>query len=442
MIKLSDHFNYKRLFRFTLPSISMLLFLSIYGVVDGFFVSNYVGKISFSALNFVMPFLMFLGFIGFLFGTGGSALIAKTLGEGDRSRANKIFSLLIYVSIICGIIFTIAGFILLPNVAEFLGADGEFLEQSIIYGRIVILALTFDILQVEFQTLFVTAEKPQLGFYMTVAAGLINIFLDAIFIVGFDFGIEGAATATAISQFFGGVIPFIYFTRPNSSLLRLTKTNFDLNVLIKTCSNGVSELMSTVSMSIVGTLYNVQLLKYAGEDGVAAFGILMYINFMFHSIFIGYSVGSAPLISYHFGAKNYYELKNLLKRSFVMIAVFAILMFTSAEIFARSLAMIFVSYDQNLLEMTVHAFRIYSFAFLLAGFTIFTSSFFTALNDGVTSAIISFLHMMVFETSAILILPLIFGLNGIWFSMIVAEFMAIIISILFLKKYRSKFKYY
>ena len=419
----------------------MLVFLSIYGIVDGFFVSNYVGKIEFSALNFIMPFLLFIGFIGFLFGSGGSALIAKTLGEGNRIKANRIFSLLIYTSIVCGIILTILGFILIPHVSEFMGAEDELLEQSVLYGRIVLLALTADILQVEFQTLFITAEKPKYGFYMTVIAGFVNIILDAIFIIVFEFGLAGAAAATALSQCVGGIIPLIYFSRPNLSLLRLTKTNFDVNTIFKTCTNGASELMSSISMSIVGTLYNVQLLKYAGEDGVAAFGILMYINFMFQSIFIGYSVGSAPIVSYHYGAKNHSELKNLLKLSFITIGFFAILMFIFAEIFAESLANIFVSYDHDLLEMTVHAFRIYSFAFLFAGFTIYTSSFFTALNDGITSAIISFLHSMIFEVSFILILPIIFGLNGIWFSVVVAEFLAIVISLLFLAKYQSKYKY-
>ncbi len=441
MIKLSDHFNYRRLFQFTMPSISMLLFLSIYGIVDGYFVSNYVGKISFSALNFIMPFLMFLGFIGFLFGSGGSALIAKTLGEGNRIKANKIFSLLIYVSIVIGIFFTVFGYNFLPTISKFLGAEGEMLEQSINYGQIVILALAFDILQVEFQTLFITAEKPNYGFYMTVVAGLINIFLDAVFIVGFDFGIEGAAAATAISQIIGGTVPLMYFSRKNSSLLRLTETNFDLKILFKTITNGASELMSDISMSVVCTLYNVQLLKYAGEDGVAAFGIIMYMGFMFQSIFIGFSIGTAPVISYHFGAKNYFELKNLLRKSFVITGIFGLMMFLTAEIFSDNFAKIFIGYDENLLDMTVYAFRIYSFAFLFSGFTIFTSSFFTALNDGVTSAIISFLHMMVFETLAILILPLIFGVNGIWFSMIVAEILAILISITFLKIKQKKFRY-
>ena len=425
MIRLSDHFSYIKLIKFTIPSIFMLIFTSLYGIIDGFFVSNFVGKSSFAALNFIMPFLMLLSFLGFLFGTGGGALIAKTLGEGNRPKANQIFSLLVYVSIICGIILAIVGFIFLPDVAAFLGAEGDLLSQSVIYGRIIIFVLPMTILQFEFQCLFATAEKPKLGFYVTVSAGLTNILFDAILIVLLDLGLEGAAIATAISEFIGGILPIIYFSRKNSSLLHLTKTKFDISALIQTCLNGISEVMNSVSMSVVGMLYNFQLLTFVGENGIAAYGIIMYVNLIFESIFIGYSVGAAPIISYHYGAKNVSELKNLLKKSFIIILTSAIMMFIFAEVLARPLAMIFVSYDEDLLNLTIHAFRIYAFSFLLSGFTIFASSFFTALNDGITSAIISFLHLMIFETSAVLILPQIFGINGIWFAVTVSEVFAI-----------------
>lgn len=444
MIKLSDHFTFKRLLQFALPSISTLLFFSIYGVIDGYFVSNYVGKTDFSALNFVMPFLLLLGFVGFLFSSGGSALIAKTLGEGNELRANKIFSLLIYTSIILGILSTIIGYNLLPIVAESLGAEGELLEKSILYGRIVISVLTFDILSIEFFTLFVTAEKPKFGFYITVLSGLTNIIFDVILILIFDLGLTGAAIATALSQVVGGIIPLIYFSSKNSGLLRLVKlhsNDFDIKILIQTCSNGISELMNSISMSIVGTLYNVQLLRFAGEDGVATFGIVMYINFIFQSIFIGFATGTAPIISFHFGAKNHFELRNLLKKSLLLIGIFALIMFSTAEYFADSLANIFASYDKNLYDMTVYAFKIYSFSFLLSGFTIFTSTFFTALNDGITSAIVSFLHLLVFETSSILILPELFGVDGIWFSVIFAEVLSILVSVTLLLLKQPKFKY-
>lgn len=441
MIKLSDHFNYKKLIRFTTPSIGMLVFMSIYSVVDGFFVSNFVGTVPFAAINFVMPVLMMMNFIGFLFGTGGGALIAKTIGEGDRVKANKIFSMLVYLSICLGILFAIFGIIFIGDVAKLLGAEGEFLEQSITYGQIVLLALPLSILQFEFQCLASTAEKPKLGFYVTVATGLTNIFLDALFIIVFGWGLEGAAIATALSETVGGILPLIYFSRENSSLLRLTKTNFDGKVLIQTCMNGASELLSSISMSIVGMLYNLQLLNYAGSNGVAAFGILIYAAFIFEAIFIGYSMGVSPIISFNYGAKNYSELKNVFKKSLFLIGTFAVIMFISAESLARPIAKIFVASDAELLEMTVHAFRICSFAFLLEGFTMFTSSFFTALNNGLISALISGLRTLVFEVSAVLIFPRIWGIDGVWFSMVGAEIMAIILSVTMLIFYRRRYNY-
>lgn len=441
MIQLSDHFGYKKLLRFTLPSIIMLVFTSVYGVVDGFFVSNFVGKTPFTAVNFIMPFLMILGSIGFMFGTGGSALISKTMGEGNQKKANEDFSLIIYVSIVCGIILAIVGILCLRPVAIALGAEGQLLEDSITYGRVILLAIPAYILQYEFQCLFATANKPQLGLYVTVAAGCTNIVLDALFVAVFRWGLVGAAAATALSQCVGGCIPLLYFARPNTSLLRLTKTKFHGRTISKACTNGSSELMSNISMSIVSMLYNAQLLKYAGQDGIAAYGVLMYINIVFQAVFLGYSVGAAPVISYHYGAQNQKELKSLLKRSLRIIGVFAVLMFLSAELLAKPLSMLFVGYDQGLLEMTIRAFLLYSFSFLVSGFNIFGSSFFTALNDGLTSALISFMRTLVFQVLSVLILPLFLQLDGIWLSVVMAEILAIFVTVYFLRTKRKKYQY-
>lgn len=441
MIQLSDHFNYKKLLQYTLPSIVMLIFTSVYGVVDGFFVSNFVGKTPFTAVNFIMPFLMILGSLGFMFGTGGGALIALTLGEGKPKKANKTFSFLVYSSIVCGIMLTVLGLILIRPVSVLLGAQGQLLEDSITYGRIILLAIPAYILQYEFQCLFATAQKPQLGLYVTIAAGLTNIILDALFVAVFSFGLAGAAVATAISQCVGGIIPLIYFSRKNTSLLRLTKTHFDGKALIKTFTNGSSELMSNISMSIVSMLYNHQLLRYAGEDGIAAYGVLMYVSLIFQSVYLGYSVGTAPIISYHYGARNNTELKGLIKHSSVIIGGFAIFMFILAEILAKPLSMIFVGYDKELLNMTIRAFFFYSFSFLFSGFSIFGSSFFTALNDGLVSALISFLRTLVFQIAAVLIFPLIWGLDGIWLSIVGAEIMAVFVTFMFLTIKRKKYKY-
>ena len=440
-IQLSDHFTYKKLLRFTLPSIIMLVFTSIYGVVDGFFVSNIVGKTPFAAVNFIMPVLMVLGAFGFMFGTGGSALIAMTMGEGNKNKANRLFSMFIWVTAIIGVIITILSIIFLPDVAKLLGAGGQLLDDSITYGRVILLALPFYMLQIEFQSFFVTAEKPQLGLYVTIASGVANMILDALFMAVFGWGIVGAALATAMSQVIGGIVPIVYFALPNTSLLKLTKTNFDIKAFTKACTNGSSELMSNISMSVVGILYNIQLLKYAGENGVAAYGVLMYVNFVFISAFIGFSVGSAPVVSYHYGAKNNSELKGLLKKSTIIIGIFAVVMFVLAELLAYPLSYIFVGYDKALMEMTLRGFLFFSFSFLFAGFAIFGSGFFTALNDGLTSALISFLRTLVFQIAAVLILPIFMELDGIWVSVVAAEIMAVIITVIFLKVKRKTYNY-
>ncbi len=440
-IQLSDHFTYKKLLRFTFPSIVMMIVTSIYSVVDGFFVSNFVGKTPFTAVNFIMPFLMILGAIGFMFGSGGSAIIAKTMGEGKPERAKRLFSLFVYVSIAIGVFLSVTGILFLRPVAAALGAEGEMLDGCVRYGRIILLALPAYMLQYEFQSFFVAAEKPQLGLIVTVAAGITNMVLDALFVAVLSLGLEGAAAATALSQCVGGIIPLIYFSRPNSSLLRLTKTRFDGRALLKACTNGSSELMSNISMSLVGMLYNAQLIKYAGNDGVAAYGVLMYVSMIFMSAFIGYSVGTAPIVSFHYGSENHTELKNLLKKSLRIITVFSILMFAAAELLARPLSKIFVGYDAGLLELTVRGFFIYSFCYLLAGFAIFGSSFFTALNNGLISALISFLRTLIFQVLAVILIPLIWDIDGIWFSTVAAEIMAVMITVLFLVGMRKKYHY-
>ncbi len=440
-IQLSDSFDYKKLLRFTFPSIIMMVFTSIYGVVDGFFVSNFVGKTPFAAVNFIMPFLMILGTVGFMFGTGGSALIAITMGAGDKERAQRLFSLFIYVSAICGIVIGALGMVAIRPVGAWLGAEGEMLDNCVVYGRIILAVLPALILQYEFQSFFITAEKPKLGLAVTVAAGVANMALDALFVGVLRWGLVGAAAATAISQSIGGIVPLVYFGRPNTSLLRLTRTRFDGSALLKACANGSSELMSNISMSVVGMLYNIQLMKYAGEDGVAAYGVLMYVNMIFLAAFIGYSVGVAPVIGYHYGAGNHGELKGLLKKSLVLIGIFSVGMVALAEGLARPLALIFVGYDQELLHMTLRGFLVYSFSFLFAGLAIYGSSFFTALGNGLVSALISFLRTLVFQVAAVLIFPLIWGLDGIWFSIVAAELVAALVTALFLIGMRRKYHY-
>lgn len=440
-IQLSEHFSYRKLLQFTLPSIVMMVFTSIYGVVDGFFVSNYAGKTQFAAVNLIMPFLMILGTIGFMFGTGGSALVSKTMGEGRKEKAKQIFSQLIYASILLGVLFSAAGILFLRPASRALGAEGEMLECCVLYGRIILCALTAFILQNEFQSFFVAAEKPHLGLFVTVIAGVANMILDALFVAVFKWGIVGAALATAISQILGGILPLFYFFKPNGSALRLIKSKFEMKVLLRACTNGSSEMMSNLSMSLVSMLYNMQLMKFAGENGVAAYGVLMYVNFIFLAIFIGIGVGSAPIVSYHYGAENHAELKSLRRKSTVIILSFSAAMFALAQFLALPLSKIFVGYDGELLAMTCRAFRICSFMFLLAGINIYGSAFFTALNNGLISALISFLRTLVFQVAAVLIFPIFLELDGVWLSVVAAEILSAFVTIAFLIKLKGKYHY-
>ena len=441
-IKLSDHFTYGRLLKFTLPSILMMIFTSIYGVVDGFFVSNYAGKTAFTAVNFIFPLLMILGAIGFMFGTGGSALVARTLGEKDAEKANRTFSLLVYVSLALGILVAAVSILLLRPIVRWMGAEGELLENCVLYGRIILCALPAFVLQMEFQSFFVTAEKPKLGLAVTLASGVTNMVLDAVLVGIFRQGLVGAALATGLSQVVGGVIPLLYFGRKNSSLLRLTKTRFDKQALWKTCTNGSSELMSNVSMSLVSMLYNIQLLSMAGQDGVSAYGTMMYVNMIFLAIFIGYSIGTSPVIGFHLGSENYEELKSLLRKSGVIIGICSVSMLGLGLALAKPLSVLFVGYDPALCQLTIHGFYIFAVSFLFVGFAIFFSGFFTALNDGITSAIISFLRTLVFQIAAVLLLPLIWGIDGIWWSIVVAELMAMVVGMIFLVLKRKQFHYF
>lgn len=442
-IQLSDHFSYGRLLRFTAPSIAMMIFTSVYGVVDGFFVSNYAGKTPFAAVNLIMPFLMVIATVGFMFGTGGSALMAKSFGEGEPERANRNFSLFVYVSFALGVVLAVLGIVFIRPISIRLGAEGALLDNCVVYARIILAALPFYVLQLLFQSFFVTAEKPQLGLAVTVSAGLTNMVLDAVLVISLpqQYKLAGAALATALSQVVGGTVPLFYFARKNSSILRLGRTSFDGRAILKACTNGSSEFMSNVSMNIVGMLYNTQLLKFAGENGVAAYGVMMYVSMIFSAAFIGYSIGTAPVVGYHDGARNFPELKSLLRKSLVVIGVFGVCMVASAELLSSRLARMFVGYDAALMELTVSGFQIFALSFIFMGFAIYGSSFFTALNDGLTSAAISFLRTLVFQVAAVLLLPTIWDIDGIWMSIVVAEFMAVVLTAAFLATKRRKYHY-
>lgn len=441
-IKLSDHFTYKRLLRFVLPSVIMMVFTSVYGIVDGMFVSNFVGKTSFAAVNLIMPVLMILGAVGFMIGTGGTAIVSQTLGEGKRELADRYFSLLVYVTAILGVMLSAVGIAMMPLMAKWLGAEGELLENCVVYGRWVLVGLPFFMLQNVFQSFAVTAERPKFGLAVTVAAGVTNMVLDALLVAVFPMGIAGAAIATAISQFVGGVVPLVFFFRKNNgTVLTLGKTQWYGKVFLKTCTNGSSELMSNISMSVVTILYNFQLMKLAGENGIAAYGTIMYVGFIFAAIYIGYAIGCAPLIGFNYGAGNKSELKNLLRMSIFALSVTGVAMTIASFALARPLSSIFVGYDAELCDMTVVGMRFYSFSFLLCGFNIFGSAFFTALGNGLVSALISFLRTLVFQCLAVAILPVFFGLNGVWSAIIVAELASLALTIVFMLANAGRYGY-
>lgn len=442
VIQLSDHFTLGRLYRFCLPSIIMMVFTSIYGVVDGYFVSNYVGKTPFAAVNLIMPFLMILGGVGFMIGTGGSALVAKHLGEKDENQARRVFSMMMILTLILGVSISVLGIIFADKVALLLGADIEMLEYCVTYARTCLIFNTMFMFQNVFQSFLVTAERPKLGLVVIVAAGCTNMLLDFLFIAVFQMGVVGAALATGLSQTVGGLLPLIFFLRKNNgSKLHIVRTRLELRPVLQACSNGASELMTNISSSVVSMLYNHQLLTLAGENGVSAYGVLMYVSFIFAAVYIGYSIGTAPIVGYNYGAQNHEELRNIRVKSMRSMLIGGVIMVTLAELLAPVLAGIFVGYDKELFDMTVHAFRLFSFTFLLSGFNIWCSSFFTALNNGAISAAVSFLRTLVFQLAAVLILPIFFKLDGVWFSVAFAEVCAFIISVIFLIAKRKKYNY-
>lgn len=440
-IKLSDHFTYKNLLKFIMPTIFMMIVTSIYGIVDGFFVSNFVGKNAFAAVNLIMPVLMAIGAFGFMIGTGGSALVAKTLGEGQKEKANQYFSMLTYVIIIFSLIITIIGFIFMPQIARALGASDLIIDDCILYGRILIAAEIFFLLQNSFQSFLVTAGKATFGLIISIAAGISNIILDFVLVYVFDFGIEGAAAATVFSQIVGGLIPFIYFARKNDSLLRLVKTKIQLKPLGKACLNGSSEMLTNLSTSLVSIVYNFQLMKIAAENGVSAYGVIMYVSIIFMSFFFGYSIGVNPIIGYNYGAKNSAELKNVLKKSLVLTAIVSVVMVVAAVLLSGAISKIFVGYDAELHDMTSNALKLYSLSFLVCGFNIFSSAFFTGLNNGVVSAVISFTRTLVFQVAAVILLPMILGINGIWLSVAVAESLTLVLTVVFFVTNKKKYNY-
>lgn len=440
-VRLSDHFTYKKLFKAVVAPVLMMVFTSIYGIVDGLFISNVEGKTAFAAVNIIMPVTMALGAIGFMFGAGGSAIVSKTLGEGDTEKAQSVFTAVVIVNAITAIVVSVIALIFIEPIAVLLKADESMLDYAVKYGRILLIGEIFFMTQNLFQNFFIVAERPLLGFIVTVCAGVTNMILDALFVWVFRFGVEGAAIATVISQIIGSIIPVVYFARKNQSLLKFTKPDFKPEYIIKTITNGSSELLSNISASLVSMVYNAQLMRYTGEDGVTAYGIIMYASFIFAAVFIGYAIGTAPIVGYNYGAKNHDELKNIFQKSIKLNAVAGVIMAGISIVLSKLLCSIFVGTDAELTEFSAHAMRIYSLSFIVMGLNIYTSAFFTALGNGLISAIVSAFRTLVCQISTVYILPLIWEVDGIWFSILAAELLALALGVFFLVKYRKKYEY-
>ncbi|MDY5987190.1 MAG: MATE family efflux transporter [Lachnoclostridium sp.] len=441
-IQLSDHFTYKKLFRFVIAPICTMLFTSIYGIVDGFFVSNYVGKTAFASLNLVMPYIMMIASVGFMFGSGGNALVSLHLGLDEKQKAKKYFSLIVYTLIGIGAVLAAVSIFLAPGISKLLGASEEMLPYCVLYLRINMIGVVFFMLQNLFQNFLITAEKPRIGFAITLIAGCTNMLLDWILVGICDLGIAGAAWATVTSQIVGGAVPFIYFAFSKSSILKLTGTRFEAKVIAKTCCNGVSEFLSNVSASIVGFLYNLQLMHYVGENGVSAYGVIMYVSFVFVAIYIGYSMGVAPIIGFNYGAGNKTELQNIFRKSVVILTITNIIMFVMAEVLTVPMAKIFVGYNQALNELTVRGMRIYSIAFLMMGFNVFASAFFTALSNGKISAIISVTRTLILQLVMIYVMPILLDVDGLWAVVIAVEGMSLIVTGYYIVKNRKNYGYF
>ncbi len=463
-VQLSDHFTYKKLLRFVLSPVLMMIFTSVYSVVDGLFVSNFAGEDPFAALNFIYPVIMVLGAVGFMFGAGGTAIVSKTLGEGHKTHANRYFTLVVLVTAGCGVVLGVVGILTIESIASLMGASGKMLEYCVLYATIILCALPCFMLQNLFQSFFITAEKPLLGFLFTIASGVANIVLDALFVAGLDMGLKGAAIATAISQTVGGISPIVYFACKNKSLLRFTKPKWYGRIVVRSCVNGSSELLGNIAMSLVSMIYNVKLLSIAGQNGVSAFGVIMYVQFIFVAIFIGYCIGTAPIIGYNFGSNNREELRNIFKKSLIILAVVAVVMVALAEGLADIIARMFFNEAlldkelakremtpeeieaflqniQRLKQMTANGLRLYSICFTFAGFNMFCSSMFTALNNGLMSAVSSFARTLVFQIACIFVLPIFWGLNGIWLATVVAEALTFVLTIILFAANNRKYGY-
>ena len=446
-IRLSDHFTFKKLLKAALAPMLMMVFTSLYTIVDGVCISNFCGKESFAGVNLIFPIIMIVGGLGFMLGTGGSALVGKLLGEKKDLEARQTFTMTIIFTILIGLTITIAGVLLIETLVYAMTsvATGDIsqkmIDEAILYGRLLMAGQVFFMLQNVFQSFFIVDEKPVLGFVFILIGGLTNIVLDILFIGVCKWGIIGAAAATICGYLSGSLGPIIYFLIRKNDYIHFERTKLKLKPLIKICFNGSSEFVNNISSSIVSIVFNMQLLHYFGEDGINAYGIIMYLAFVFTAIFLGYSSAVAPIESYNYGAQNNKELKNVLIKSLIITSILSVSMFIISFTLAEPFSFIFANGSDTLLKITTNGMRIYSIAFLFIGLSIYISTFFTALNNGLISALIAFLRTLVFQIVFVFVFPLFLGKYGIFFAILAAEIMSILLAITFLLIYKKKYRY-
>lgn len=439
---LGGHYGARRLFISSLPLIGMMVLISIYSIVDGLFVSNLVGTTAFAALNLIWPAIGLVGALGLMVGTGGAALVSKTLGEGDEPRANRYFSMFVEFILLLSVVLAVPLLVWMEPLAVAIGAEGEMVRQCAIYGRICAAGMPAFMMQMGIQPFFMVAGRPRMGTWISLVSGLLNIGLDALFIIVCGWGLAGAAAGSMLACCFGGFYPLWYFSsRFNRSSLAFKATGFEFGPLAKACSNGLSEFVGNISFNIVSMCYNWQLMRFYGENGVAAYSVILYLGFIFVAVYSGYNMTVTPLVGFNFGAGNKRELRSLLRHSLTLMLVLGVLLAGTAELLAGPAARLFVGYDSELTALTVHATRLYAPSFLITGLTLFVSAWFTGLNNGPVSALASFSRTFVFELSCVFLLPVLLGVNGIWLSAPAAEILSLFLGAALLLRFRSRYGY-
>ena len=436
---LSRAYTLSGLVRFALPSMVMMVFLSVYTIVDGIFISNFVGTLALGAVNIIFPLISLEMGLGIMLATGSNAIIARRLGEGDAALARQNFSLVVLVAVVCGLMVEGLALLFLPQIIDLLGASAAQYPYCRDYPRAMLLFAPALFLQVGFQSYFVTAGRPKLGLLVMVGAGLVNIGLDYLLIP--RLGVAGAGLATGLGYMVPAMAGLCFFARPRGGDLYLVRPSLERGLLWRACLNGSSEMVSNMANAVSTFLFNIMFMRCYGEDGVAAITMALYFQFVFAAVYFGYSGGVAPIISYKFGNGDTAGLRQVVRDSFRFILGISLLNFTVAILVSAPALLLFAGGNREVASIAQEGFPLFAVSFLFAGVGIFASNMFTALSDGVTSALISFMRTLLFLALAILLLPLVFKEAGLWAAISVAEGMGALVALVCLVLRRPQYQY-